>query len=198
MPLFIDISGILIAGDSNFILWDVSNVTNFKQMFMNSTDFSGNGLENWQTLSGENMESMFASATAFNGDIGSWNTANITNMYSMFLLCSNFNQDIGSWNTSNVLNMSAMFYIATNFNQDIGSWDTSSVTNMTYMLQSSAFNQDISGWDVGVPYPTIIFMFVSTPINSSGNTNSHNIYTGWLGQGISEADLGTAGLYPPP
>lgn len=48
------------------------------------------------------MDSMFANAFAFNGNIGSWNTANVTTMNGMFNQATVFNQYIKGWNVSKV------------------------------------------------------------------------------------------------
>ena len=76
--------------------WDVSNVTNMKQMFWN--------------------------AISFNQDIGKWDVSNVTNMEAMFYKAFNFNQDIGKWDVSSVIKMDQMFEIADNFNQDLCQW----------------------------------------------------------------------------
>jgi surface protein len=96
-----------------------------------------------------NMSGMFASATAFNQNIGGWNTAAVTDMSGMFASATAFNQNIGGWNTAAVTNMNSMFLEATAFNQNIGGWNTAAVTNMNSMfLEATAFNQNIGGWNL--------------------------------------------------
>ena len=128
--------------------WDVSNVTEFNNMFSGCTNFNGSDVVNWDTSSGETMERMFSQADYFNQNIGGWNTSSVTRMDHMFLGADSFNQNIGSWNTGNVTTMKEMFYGAYAFNGAIGNWDVTSVTTMHRMFRSAiAFNQDIGSWD---------------------------------------------------
>jgi surface protein len=132
--------------------WDVSNVWNMEQMFLNSTPnaslFNGD-ISSWDVSNVTSMGGMFYGATSFNQDIGSWDIINVKSMKQMFQGATSFNQDISSYDVSSVTNMRAMFYGAEAFNQDISSWDVSSVTDMSWMFsRASNFNQDISSWDV--------------------------------------------------
>ena len=103
--------------------WNVSNVTNFGNAFLNKT--------------------------TFNGDISQWNMSNATSLYRMFQNALAFNRDISGWTVSNVKNFDGTFYIAQAFNQDISGWDMSAATDMTNMFQqANAFNQDIRKWTV--------------------------------------------------
>ena len=100
--------------------WDVSNVTNMRDMFK------------WSN---------------FNQDISNWDVGNVTRMSDMFRQNQAFSQDISSWDVSSVYDFTKMFYF-TQFNQDIGDWNVSSATFMSDMFNSTPFNQDIGNWDV--------------------------------------------------
>jgi surface protein len=132
--------------------WDVSQVTFMGSAFFDKVDFNGD-ISSWDVSNVWNMEQMFLNSTPnaslFNGDISSWDVSNVTSMGGMFYGATSFNQDISSYDVSSVTNMRAMFYGAEAFNQDISSWDVSSVTDMSWMFsRASNFNQDISSWDV--------------------------------------------------
>jgi surface protein len=80
------------------------------------------------------MQSMFANATSFNGNISSWNVSSVTNMNGMFLSATAFNQNIGSWNVSNVNNFLSFMigktftdYSATNLDAIYNGWSLLSV-----------------------------------------------------------------------
>jgi len=111
--------------------WDTSLVT----------DMSGRIWGPW-TFQG------FGNKDTFNGDITKWNTMSLENMYSMFNTNSAFNQDISGWKTSKVTTMREVFRGATVFNQNISGWNTLAVEDMAGMFYgASAFNADISGWN---------------------------------------------------
>jgi surface protein len=124
--------------------WDVSAVSDFRQMFDEDKLFNGD-LSRWDTSSATDMSGMFAAARAFSSNLSTWDTSNVTTIAGMFE-GSGFEGDISTWDTSSVTSMYLTFFLTT-FTGDIADWDTSSVTSMRHMFGSSDFNGDISGWD---------------------------------------------------
>ncbi|MHA1518963.1 MAG: BspA family leucine-rich repeat surface protein [Promethearchaeota archaeon] len=145
-----------LGSTGNMSGWDVSQVTNMREMFSNDfysfnadqTNFN-QSIGGWDVSSVTDMRSMFRGTSAFNQDIGDWDVSSVIDMYYMFSSGNAFNQDIGDWDVSSVTDMRSMFYSADLFNQDIGGWDVSSVLDMSGMFSGvSNFNQDIGGWNV--------------------------------------------------
>ena len=139
--------------------WNVSNVTDMRSMFSNSS--FNQDINSWDVSNVRDMSCMFYESS-FNQDISSWDVYNVTEMSDMFAN-SPFNQDISSWDVSNVRDMSCMFY-ESSFNQDINSWDVSNVEYMRGMFYESSFNQDISSWDVS-NVRDMRSMFAYSPFN---------------------------------
>ena len=152
--------GFASSFNQNIGAWNVSNVSNFVQMFYAAIAFN-NGespdINNWtfNTVSDINMSQMFSVATSFNQNIGSWNISKVTEVRSLFHQASNFNNggspDINNWNTSSCVNMSYMFADAKQFNQNIGNWNISKVTNFSNMFSGevnfdNGGSSDINNW----------------------------------------------------
>jgi surface protein len=133
-------------------------------------------LDDWDTSSVTNMQSMFYGATSFNQNIGNWDVSSVTNMCCMFDYAASFNQNIGNWDVSSVTNMCCMFAKATSFNQDIGNWDVSSVDTMQCMfIGATSFNQDIGKWNVSLVY-TMECMFEGVKLST---VNYDALLIGW-------------------
>ena len=128
--------------------WDVSSVTNMYAMFYDCQNFNAD-ISEWDVSSVTNMSAMFGGARSFNQPLNNWDVSSVTNMYAMFFNAKKFNQPLENWDVSSVTNMNAMFKNATSFNQPLNNWDVSSVTDMSYMFYDCPnFNADISEWDV--------------------------------------------------
>jgi surface protein len=136
--------------------WDISNVIDMHNMFMNCTLFN-HDITGWNVSSIQDMSGMFSSTQNFNQDISTWERvspdistlANVSNMSGMFY-SSYFNQDISNWDVSGVQNMSGMFELS-HYNKPLNNWSgkTSNVVDMSNMFNGSySFNQPISNWNV--------------------------------------------------
>merc|ERR1712127_411547 len=113
--------------------WDVSAITDMKQLFYGLNNFNAD-ISTWDTSSVTTMSYIFTYASAFNQPL-SFDTSKVTDMKQMFGGASAFNQPL-SFDTSKVTNMFAMFSQASAFNQPL-SFDTSSVTAMDYMFSNA-------------------------------------------------------------
>ena len=124
------------AGSVEMPYWDVSRVTDMRDLF-----FAGDSVS---TTHGENGGVAF---DEFNVDISRWDVSSVVNMYEMFRGAAGFNQPLDAWDVSSVTDMSAVFWGASAFNQPLASWNVSSVMSMGYMFHdASSFDRDITGW----------------------------------------------------
>ena len=146
------------ALERTYNAWDVSNVTNFTQMFRQraGTGLFNQPIGNWQINTGSavNMGLMFYNSDGFNQEISqslqtvgtssytAWDVSGVTNMASMFRFNNNFNKDIGNWNVKNVTSFYEMFRDTVSFNQDLSRWDTRSATNLSFMFYNCGFTND--------------------------------------------------------
>jgi surface protein len=162
--------------------WNTVNVTTMQQMFRLSDI---NSILYFDTKSVTNMINMFNDATSFNKSIN-WNTPVLTNMSYMFDGATSFNSNL-TLNTTSVTDMSYMFNDTTSFNQDIGSWDTGSVDSMKYMFKNAnAFNQDIGSWNTG-SVTTMQQMFYNTTAFNQDISNWNTVNVINLGQMFQNA-----------
>jgi surface protein len=69
-----------------------------------------------------NFSNMFSGCSNFNGNVTGWDVSNVTDISGMFRDCASFNQDISDWNTKNVVSADQAFSGATSFNQDLSEW----------------------------------------------------------------------------
>ena len=161
--------------------WDVSNVTNMREVFRSSVFdqplntwnpikvttmfgmFDGaifnQDLDQWDTQKLQQTRNMFKNNRVFNGDISTWNMTKITTMDSMFYGAWDFNQNISSWDTPLCIDIDFMFFDALVFNQPIGSWNLPKVNTMKSVFYgASVFNSPLNTWDMnGVTRTTDMF-----------------------------------------
>ena len=127
---------------------DLSGVSSMDSMFHSASKFNGD-LSGWNVSSVTDMDQVFSQASLFNRDISTWDVSSVTSMNGMFSGAASFNSPLNSWDVSSVTNMGGMFSNADAFNSSLNSWDVSSVTDMNYMFYNAdAFNSPLNSWDV--------------------------------------------------
>ncbi|WP_060523581.1 BspA family leucine-rich repeat surface protein [Nonlabens sp. MIC269] len=148
LSLVTDLSYMFFGADnfnSDISSWDVSNVTNMRYMFR-ETSFN-QSLNNWSVSNVTDMSFIF-SLSPFNQPLDNWDVSNVTDMTDMFSSASSFNQPLNNWNVANVTNMQQMFAGALSFDQPLNNWNVSNVTNMRLMFSETPFNQPLDNWNV--------------------------------------------------
>lgn len=135
--LNIDISG-----------WDVSNVTDFHDMFgCNAKSKINPDISNWDVSSATNFDSMLRNCNRFNCDLSQWNVSSVTDFGGMFTGCSKFNSDLSNWDVSSGIRFLDMFDGCKKFNSDLSRWNVSNGENMRFMFSGcESFNSDLSNW----------------------------------------------------
>ena len=147
-PNFIDLPG-PVPEIASIDQWGGISWTNMSNAFAGASNMVYNAIDTPDLSLVTDMSSMFASATAFDGDLSSWDVSFVTDMSGMFLIATAFDGDLSGWDVSSVTDMSFMFATAASFNGTISSWDVSSVTDMSDMFQgTTSFDQPLNTWDV--------------------------------------------------
>jgi surface protein len=179
--------------------WDVSTVTDMKNMFELCTAFNNgantnvnqitgrSGINGWDVSNATTAFYTFRGCTVFNRPLADWDTSSLTDAGGLFY-GSAFNQPIPDWDMSGVTRISNMFN-ATPFNQDIGDWDVSAATNANAMFADNVvFNQDLSKWDLRKCSICTNMFTRARAFNNGANTNVNPV-TGRVG--INGWSIGT-------
>ena len=128
---------------------DLRGVTNLNSMFAYADRFNGD-LSRWNVSSVTNMSHMFTGALRFTSNLSAWDVSNVTDMRRMFENARKFTSDLSAWDVSNVTTMHKMFEHAFRFTSDLRKWDVSQVEDMAGMFAAAGnFTSNLSAWDVG-------------------------------------------------
>lgn len=175
---------------SEFTTWDTSGCSDFASMVLGCTsitnedfsvfqvkglligmfsgciNFTGNGLETWDTSLVTNMSNLFVNCNSFDvSKVEGWNVSGVTNFYRVFLSNNNANMstlDLTGWDVSNATNISDMFG-ASSFSGNVSGWTlkTGATINASYLFRSCPFNGTINDWT-----------------NTSSITNMYQMFSG--------------------
>lgn len=152
-------------------------------------------MNSWNMVNVTNMYQMFLNDTHFNEPIGGWNTSNVTDMTQMFGSASSFNQPIGNWNVSNVTSMQDFLYSATAFNQNVGKWIFKNGATLKGILNSTSlscqnYDATLQGWATS-NQPSGLTLGVSGLQYGSAAQAYHNTLTTTKGWTLTGDQLGT-------
>jgi len=146
-------------GSNNFTGWDVSNITNFGNMF-SSINFQGGSIDlsQWDMSNAVSIEGMFSNTVGNIGDLSSWDVSNVV---------GNGFKNLTSATTSG-------------FTSNISSWNVSGAASLINMLRSASFNHNVGAWTLGSNLTTIQFMMY---FNGMSTNNYTDTLVGWA-QGV--------------
>jgi surface protein len=100
---------------------NLSGTTNLGSTFVNCPLNVAN-IGNWDVSNVTDFNNIFSQSTGFNSNISLWNVSSSVYWGYAFYNCSSFNQNISGWNVSASTDMQFMFNGATSFNQDLSNW----------------------------------------------------------------------------
>lgn len=126
---------ILMKYDYDLTYWDVSNVTDFSEMFWDCKYFTGKTIEKWNVSKGLDFSDMFCQCSSLNCNFGSWNMKNAHHTNSMFQSCISFEgKGLDKWKTPNLIDVHGMFAYCEKLNVNLSGWDVKNVTDMDFMF----------------------------------------------------------------
>ena len=136
--------------------WNMSTVTDTRNMFSGAYAYEGTGLENWAVSQVTIMALMFNNCSAFHGDVRLWNVGNVTNMVGLFSQSifgtTAADRSIGAWNLSSIPS---------------GTDDLNPAYQLSDMFLGSAiktttfYSNTLHGWaNSAFPIPSYIFFTV--------------------------------------
>ena len=135
---------LLVKGEKNLNIIDVSQVTDFSQIFRNQ-DMKDVDISEWDVSNGEKFDRMFMFTTNCNIDISEWDVSSGEDFAAMFYGSSSFNGDLSKWNVSSGVNFNNMFNGCRSFNCDLSRWKCTSGQSFNNMFcECTSFNQSFT------------------------------------------------------
>jgi surface protein len=148
--------------------WDVASVIDMSSMFAQigymATDWSIDGLPEWDVSNVQGMEYMFTQAACnineFDWDLSSWDVSSAISMFGMFNFlarnASSFRLNVANWNAPNVKTVQMVLQGAGGnsriFSLDASNWNlpSASIIGQAFAYAgseaSTSFNLNVSNW----------------------------------------------------
>ena len=133
-----ELGNILSSFNGDVSKWDVSGVTNMKEMFVYCKNFEGD-VSQWDVSNVTNMESMFGECEKFQCNISDWDVSKVENTRCMFCGCKKFNCNLSKWDMSKIYDMSKMFFKCKSFRQNIDGWNVGCKSHLDHAYMTLAF-----------------------------------------------------------
>ena len=96
---------------------NTERITDMNNLFVKVTDIDISG---WDVSNVKNMRNMFINCENFNCDLSNWDVSNVEDMSHMFYKCGKFEgKGLENWDVHKVKTMNDMFYECKNFNCDL-------------------------------------------------------------------------------
>lgn len=138
--------------------WDTSCIEDMSELFKEMYYLEACAIENWDVSNVTNFRNMFEGCLNFDIDIGNWDVGSGEDFTGMFKNCKRFEQNISDWNVENGLYFDYMFY-GSRFNKNISKWKPKRAISMTYMFAYSKFAKNVNEWepyvDLNIPMTNI-------------------------------------------
>jgi hypothetical protein len=119
--------------------WDVSSVKDFSSVFKDASEFTGEGLDSWNTTAVTTLNYTFYGASSMNANLGKWDVSKVQTLERTFNDASKFTgEGLDSWITTAVTTLYSTFDDASSMNANLGKWDVTKVTSLewTFYLAS--------------------------------------------------------------
>jgi len=132
---------------------DFSNLIYLSLLFYNATSLTSVDVSSWDVSNVEQFDNMFVNCDITSLDVSNWNVSNAINLYDFVGVCSLLTTlDVSNWNVGNCSNFKLMFRNCPLLNPDVSNWDISSMTGVRNMFANvDSFDRSLANWGV-IPF----------------------------------------------
>ena len=132
---------------------DFSNLIDLGLLFYNATSLTSVDVSSWDVSNVEQFDNMFVNCDITSLAVYNWNVSNAINLYDFVGGCSLLTTlDVSNWNVGNCSNFKLMFRNCPLVNPDVSNWDISSMTGVRDMFNNvDSFDRSLANWGV-IPF----------------------------------------------